>query len=107
MANLLFVLTHSTEAPGRAAGGVRAAHAAQGAGHDVHLWLTGEGVRLGVRAVAETIREPGEPSVAGMLEALAAGGATFHLDRSLDRVLAPDVRGSEEGARRLATYGGR
>jgi predicted peroxiredoxin len=80
MAALLFVITHSTDDPDRAATAIRTALAAQERGHDVHLWLSGEGVRLGVRAVAETLREPGPPTAAA-LDALARGGATFHLDR--------------------------
>lgn len=81
MARILFVLTHSTEAPERAAMGLRTALAAQRAGHEVGLWLTGEGVRLGVVGVAETLREPGPETAAEMVAALAGGGATLHMDR--------------------------
>jgi len=81
MASLLFVLTHSTEAPDRATTGLATALAAQRAGHDVALWCTGEGVRLGVKAVAETLREPHPESAAEMVEALVAGGASLLLER--------------------------
>jgi predicted peroxiredoxin len=86
MARLLFVIAHSTDEPDRAATALATALAAAQAGHEVGLWLTGEGVRLGVAAVAETLREPGPLSAAAMLEALAAHGVRFHLDRrSFDR----------------------
>lgn len=78
MASLLYVLAHSTDAPERAATGVHLALAAQEAGHDVRLWLHGEGVRLGVRGVAETLREPGAQSVAEALEALTGHGAVLY-----------------------------
>ena len=70
MAAFLYVLTHSTDEPDRAATGLATALAAQRAGHDVALWLTGEGVRLGVKHVAETLREPGPESAAEMVIAL-------------------------------------
>lgn len=82
MADLLFVLTHSTDQPDRAATGLATALAAQRDGHDVALWLTGEGVRLGVSQVAETLREPGPETAAEMVEALAAGGATLYMNQA-------------------------
>jgi predicted peroxiredoxin len=81
MARLLFVLAHSTEEPDRAATALATALAAQTAGHEVALWLTGEGVRLGVKHVAETLREPGPMSAAETVEALVRGGAVLHLER--------------------------
>ena len=81
MAALLYVLTHSTEDPDRAVTGLAAAAAAQRAGHDVALWLTGDGVRLGVAGVAETLHEPVPLSAASLLDALHEGGAVFHLER--------------------------
>ncbi|MDJ0975757.1 MAG: DsrE family protein [Planctomycetota bacterium] len=81
MARLLFVLTHSTEAPGRAMDGLRTALAAQREGHEVGLWLMGEGVRLGVTSVAETLREPGPETAAEIIEALTEGGAVLHMER--------------------------
>ena len=80
MASLLYILTRSTDEPDRAATGLRTALAAQRAGHDVALWLSGEGVRLGVKGVAETLREPGPESAAEMVEALVAGGAAMLLE---------------------------
>lgn len=80
MASLLYILTRSTDEPDRAATGLRTALAAQRAGHDVSLWLSGEGVRLGVKGVAETLREPGPLSATEMVEALVAGGAKLLLE---------------------------
>ncbi len=78
MASLVFVLAHSTDEPDRAATALQTALDAARAGNDVALWLTGEGVRLGVEGVAETLREPTPTSAAEMIEALADGGAVLY-----------------------------
>ena len=80
MARILFVLTHSTEAPDRAATALATARAAQEAGHEVGLWLTGEGARLGVKGVAETLAEPLPETAAAMRDGLIAGGAVLHVE---------------------------
>ena len=82
MAALLFVLTHSTDDPDRATTGLATALAAQRNGHDVAFWLTGEGVRLGVAQVAETLREPGPLTAAQMVNELAENGARFYMNRA-------------------------
>lgn len=81
MASLLYVLTRSTDDPDRAVTALAAALAATREEHDVALWLTGEGVRLGIRGVAETLAEPVEQSAAEMLGALVAAGVPLFLDR--------------------------
>ena len=81
VADMLYVLTHSTEEPDRATAGLTHAVAAARAGHDVALWLTGEGVRLGVAGVAETLREPGAQTAAEMMAELAEGGVTLYCSR--------------------------
>ena len=93
MARILFVLNHSTEAPARAATALRTALAAVNDGHEVALWLTGEGVRLGVQGVAETFREPGPLTAAEMVDGLAAGGAALYMERASfeEREFEPDV----------------
>lgn len=93
MARILYVLTHSTEAPDRAATALATAVAAQRAGHEVALWLTGEGARLGVKGVAETLAEPLPETAAAMRDALLAGGAALHVERlSFERrKYAPDA----------------
>ena len=82
MTALLYVLTHSTDEPDRAVTGLGAALAAVRSGHDVALWLTGEGVRLGIEGVAETLNEDVPESAAEMLAALVAGGAVLCLERT-------------------------
>jgi predicted peroxiredoxin len=82
VASLLYVLTRSTDDPDRAATGLHAALAAVRAEHDVALWLTGEGVRLGIRGVAETLHEPLEESAAAMMQALADAQVPLFLDRA-------------------------
>lgn len=81
MASLLYVLQHSTDLPDRAATGLFAAASAARAGHDVALWLTGEGVRLGVEGVVETLREPLPESAAESWSAVVAAGGRAYLDR--------------------------
>lgn len=81
MAALLYVLTHSTEEPDRAVTGLATALAASRAGHDVVLWLSGEGVRLGVTGVAETLHEPWPENAAAMLADLVERGVVLHVER--------------------------
>ena len=93
MAALLYVLAHSTEDPDRAVTALNAALAASEAGHDVALWLTGEGVRLGVVGVAETLREPGSRTAAQVVAALAQRGVVLHCSRPCfeRRTFSPDA----------------
>ena len=81
MARILYVLAHSTEAPDRAATALATALASQGGEHQVALWLTGEGARLGVEGVAETLNEPLPQSAAEMLSALRSAGATLYVEK--------------------------
>ena len=81
MTALLFVLCHSTDDPDRAVTGLHAAVAAVRNGDDVALWLTGEGVRLGIEGVAETLNEDVPQSAPEMLAALVEGGAVLCLDQ--------------------------
>jgi predicted peroxiredoxin len=108
VAALIYVITHSTENPDRAATALHAARAAVRAEHDVALWLTGEGVRLGVQGVAETLREPLPESAAAMMEGLAEAGVPLYLERASFERRAYDesaVRphGRVVGAEHLAT----
>ena len=81
MASLLYVLQHSTDDPDRAATALFAAAAAARAGHDVALWLSGEGVRLGIAGVAETFSEPLPETAAESWTALIEAGGRAYLDR--------------------------
>jgi predicted peroxiredoxin len=86
MAALLFLVAHSTDDPDRAATALVTALAASEAGHDVALWLTGEGVRLGVQGVCETLREPFPLTAAETVVRLADRGVVLHCARlSLER----------------------
>jgi len=99
MARLLFVITHSTDAPGRAAAALHTAAANLEAGHEVALWLMEEGVRLGVRGVAATLHEPGPGTPAEHLEALRTAGGGIHLSRRCFEIREFDEDVRLEGAR--------
>ncbi|MFV1960083.1 MAG: DsrE family protein [Planctomycetota bacterium] len=104
MARLLFVLTHSTEAPERAWAGVSAAAAAARHGHEVALWLPDEGVRLGVKGVAEAIASPPRRGLLESLELLVEGGATLHCPRSCFERRSFEVGALRPGARLAAPH---
>jgi predicted peroxiredoxin len=80
MARLLYVLSHSTDDPRRAATGLAAAAAAADA-HEVGVWLTDEGVRLAVQGVADALLEEGPRLASDSLAALQAQGARLHVSR--------------------------
>ncbi len=95
VSRLLYVLAHSTDDPDRAASALHAAARAADAGHEVALWLHSEGVRLGVRGVAETLREPGPGTPWEHLDRIAErGGGIYCAGRCLDQ------RGFDKGALR-------
>ena len=79
MARLLFLLAHSTNDPDRASTALVTAARVAASGHEVSLWLSGEGVRLGVDGVAEALREGDASPAADGLSALADGGAVLHV----------------------------
>ena len=79
MAGFVYCIHNSTEDPDRAFAALEQAVAAQRAGHTVDLWLSHEGVRLAVAAVAETIRDPGD--AAALVKELVDNGATLHAHR--------------------------
>ena len=81
MAALLFTISCSTDDPERSGGALSTALAAAEAGHDVALWLSHEGVRLAVKAVAETMREPWSRDAAALVTALTTQGVVLHADR--------------------------
>ncbi|MFM8980353.1 MAG: DsrE family protein [Planctomycetia bacterium] len=82
MARTLVLLAHSTEDPERAATALYLAQGLAQAGQGVDLWLHGEGVRLGVKHVAEAIQEPTPVGAVQALEALVAAGATLWCSRA-------------------------
>ncbi len=81
MARLLYLLSHSTDDPRRAATGLAAAAAAAERGHEVGTWLTDEGVRLAVKGVADALLEKGPRLASDSLAALSAQGCRLHVSR--------------------------
>lgn len=82
MGRTVVLIPHSTEDPNRAAAALYLAHGMAEAGQGVDLWLYGEGVRLGVKHVAEALQEPYPVPVVAMVEALVAKGSTLHCARA-------------------------
>ncbi len=68
---IVFSVSTSTENPPRTAAALVQVLAAHQAGADVALWFWHEGVRMAVKGVAETFREPLEPTPTEVLDALA------------------------------------
>ncbi|MDJ0521633.1 MAG: DsrE family protein [Planctomycetota bacterium] len=81
MASIIYVLHHSTDDPDRAATALLTAASSARGGHDVALWLSGEGVRLGVEGVAETLAEPLPETAAESWQAIVEAGGRAYLDR--------------------------
>ncbi len=54
--------------------------------------VVGEGVRLGVKGVAETLREPGPETAAEMVDALVAGGAALLLEALSEMIEVVNMR---------------
>ena len=81
MARLLYVLSHSTDDPRRAATGLAAAAAAAEGGHEVAAWLTNEGARLGIRGVSDALLEEGPRLASASLAALREQGAVLYVSR--------------------------
>lgn len=81
MPHLLLVLNHSTDRPKRAMTALLAGRSLAAEGHEIRLWLQNEGVRLGIRGVAETLHEPGAETAAEALDGLVAGGAEILCSR--------------------------
>ena len=93
MAHLCVVLLHSTDEPDLAVAGLSAAHAAVSAGRKAALYLAAEGVRVGVRGVAEALSGHGRPDLAGMLGGFVESGGLLLLSGPCFR-----ERGFEPGA---------
>ncbi len=86
MAGLIYLISHSTAEPDRAATALHSALAAVRNGHDIVLWLSSDGVRLGIQGVAETLHEPLPESAAAMMAALAEANVPLYLEQaSFDR----------------------
>ena len=104
MAKLLYVLTHSTDEPERSTAALGAAAAAAKHGHEVALWLTDEGVRIGVKGVVETIASPDRRGALESLELLVEGGAILHCPRACFVLREFEEGALRKGARLASQY---
>lgn len=75
MGTLLVHITHGPESPTRAALGCLVAKAAVDAGHDVTLFLAGDGAYLAKREVVANLTGLGTGSVADSMAALVEAGS--------------------------------
>ena len=104
MAKLLYVLTHSTDEPERSTAALGAAAAAAKRGHEVALWLTDEGVRIGVKGVVETIASPERRGALESLNLLIEQGAVLHCPRACFALREFQEDALREGARLAKQY---
>ena len=91
MGKLLVHVTHGPEAPTRAALGFLVARAAVEAGHDVSLFLAGDGVQLLRDAVLDNLTGLGTGSLRESFDAVVAGGARIYVSG-----MSAKARGLEE-----------
>ncbi len=82
MARLLYVISHSTADPARAATALAAAAAgADVEGTNVALWLSGEGVRLAVEGIPAMLLVAGLPSTSESVARLQARKAPLYVSQ--------------------------
>ena len=98
MAMLLYVLAHSTDDPDRASTALAAAAGAADDGHTVSLWLTDEGVRLGIEGVDTALERPEARTPTRSLEILRLRGATLYCSRPCLRRREFEAKALREGA---------
>ncbi len=79
MGKLLMHITCGPEAPTRAALGLLVARAAVDEGHDVSVFLAGDGVQLVRNAVLDALTGLGTGSLRESFDAVVAGGGRFYL----------------------------
>ena len=79
MAKILFIVTHGTDDPTRAALPFVAAKGARDAGHGASIELTGEAVWLMRDTVAENAKGVGWPTVKELLGTVVAAGVRIHV----------------------------
>jgi predicted peroxiredoxin len=78
MGSLLVHVTHGPEAPTRAALAFLVAKAAVDAGHEVHVFVAGDGVQLLREATADAVQGIGTGSLRESLDAVVAGGGKVY-----------------------------
>ena len=79
MARILVHVTHGTEHPTRAALGFLVARAATEEGHEVSMFLAGDGVQLLRDAVLDTLTGLGTGSLREAYEAVVAAGGRIYV----------------------------
>ncbi len=79
MSTLLVHITCGPEAPTRAALGVLVAKAAVDEGHEVRVFLAGDGVQLIRDAVLDSLAGLGTGSLRESFDAVVAGGGRFYV----------------------------
>jgi predicted peroxiredoxin len=79
MASILVHITHGPEAPTRAALGFLVAKAAAASGHQVTLFLAGDGVQLLRDAVLDNLVGLGTGSLRESYDAIVAAGGRFYV----------------------------
>ena len=92
MAKILVHITHGTENPTRAALGFHVAKAAVDEGHQVTLFLAGDGVQLMREGAIDHLNGLGTGNLRALYDALAAQGVKFYLSgmSSKSRGLRPE-----------------
>ncbi len=91
MASILVHVTHGPENPTRAALGFLVAKAAVDEGHQVSLFLAGDGVQLLRDAVLDSLAGLGTGSLRESYEAIVAGGGRFYVSG-----MSSNARGLDE-----------
>ncbi len=86
MASLLVHLTQGPENPTRAALAFLVARTALEEGHEVAMFLAGDGVQLIRDAVLDTLTGLGTGSLRDHLDAIVAGGGTLYLSGMSSKV---------------------
>ena len=79
MASILVHITHGPEHPTRAALGFHVAKAAIEQGHDVTVFLAGDGVQLLRDGAIDHVAGLGTGTLRPLYDAVVAGGATIYL----------------------------
>ncbi|MGD8806628.1 MAG: DsrE family protein [Chloroflexota bacterium] len=79
MARILVHITHGPEHPTRAALGFHVAKAAIDEGHDVTIFLAGDGVQLMRDGAIESLSGLGTGNLKALYEVIAAAGTTIYL----------------------------
>jgi len=98
MAKILIHITKGPEDPTRAALGFLVARAATESGHDVSLFLAGDGVQLLREPVLDSLVGLGTGSLRESYDALVAAGASFYVSGMSSKARGFEPNGVAEAA---------